>query len=203
LDKALIENRRRYLERVNLYKKHGYDTEKERAFIIEKAQPVYDDILEVGTGKGYFTVALAQEGYSFVSVDISEEEQKFARLNIKHLGLEERVEFKIEDAESLSFGDASFDIIFSINTLHHLINPYKVIDEFIRVVTFEGKIILSDFSREGLEVVNRVHRNEGRVHPHGDFDLNKVMQYFREKGFSTERHRTTYQEIGIAYHQFI
>ena len=203
VEKEVIENHQRYLERKALYKSFGCDIDKERAFIIEKAQPIYGDILEVGTGKGYFTVALAQEGYSFVSVDISEEEQKFARLNIKYLGLEERVGFKVENAESLSFGNGSFEIIFSINTLHHLINPYGVMDELMRVVTFEGKIILSDFSREGLEVVNRVHRNEGRIHPYGDFDLNKAMKYFREKEFSTERHSTTYQEIGIAYHQLI
>ena len=203
MDKAVIENHARYLERVNFYKKYGYDVEQERAFIIEKSQPLYGEILEVGTGKGYFAVALAREGYSFISVDISEEEQRLARLNIRYLGLEERVGFNVENAEGLSFSNGSFDVIFSINTLHHLINPFKVIDELIRVVTFEGKIILSDFSKEGLSVISAVHRKEGRIHHNRVFDIDEIIRYFKERGFVTERHGTKLQETAIAYHQLI
>ena len=49
-----------------------------RKFIFDKSQPIFGDILEVGTGKGHFALILAQEGCYFTSVDISEEEQKFA-----------------------------------------------------------------------------------------------------------------------------
>ncbi len=95
------------------------------------------NILEVWTGKGYFTVELAKEGYKFVSIDLSGEEQEFARLNIKYFGFEKHVDFRIENAEYLSFGDSSFDTIFSINTIHHLANPVKVKIKGARVLDIQ------------------------------------------------------------------
>lgn len=197
--KELLENHKRYLERINFYISFGYNIEEERKFILEKAQPLYGDILEVGTGKGYFTVELAKKGYKFITVDISEEEQKFARLNMKCLGLGELVDFRIENAEDLSFEDKSFDIIFSINTIHHLLNPFKVIDELTRLISSEGKIILSDFTKEGLEIIDRVHASEGRIHEAGKSTLRDIEDYLSQKRFKTERHRTRFQEIIIAY----
>ena len=63
MEEKLLENHKIYLERINFYKKFGYDVGEERKFILEKAYPLYGDILEVGTGKGYFTVELAKEGW--------------------------------------------------------------------------------------------------------------------------------------------
>ena len=79
MERLVKENHERYLERINLYKGFGYDVEKERKFILEKSMPLYGNILEVGTGKGYFALELAKEGVRFISVDISEEEQEFAK----------------------------------------------------------------------------------------------------------------------------
>jgi 2-polyprenyl-3-methyl-5-hydroxy-6-metoxy-1,4-benzoquinol methylase len=71
----LIENHQRYLERVALYQQYGYDIDKERSFIIEKSRSLSGNILEAGTGKGYFSLVLAREGFNFTSFDISAEEQ--------------------------------------------------------------------------------------------------------------------------------
>ena len=136
MEKEIIENRQRYLERVNLYKKFGCDIEKERKFIIEKASPFYGGILEIGTGKGYLTMALAQERVKFISIDASLEEQNCAKMNLRHLGLQEKVDFRIENAEHLSFTDGAFDMIISANTIHHLAHPFLVMDELIRVLKF-------------------------------------------------------------------
>lgn len=203
MQEELLENNKRYLERINLYKGFGYDIEEERKLILDKAQPLYGDILEVGTGKGHFTIALAREGYRFTSIDISEEEQRFARFNIRYLDLEEFVDFRIENAEHLSFEDKSFDVIFSINTLHHLANPFKVIDELIRIVTFEGKIILSEFTKESLEIIDKVHASEGRIHPAGKSSLEDIENYLAQKKFKTERDRSRFQEVLTAYHPLI
>ncbi len=203
MEKAVIENHKRYLERKALYKSFGYDVDKERVFIIEQAQPLYGEILEAGTGKGHFALALAKEGYRFTTFDISEQEQKFAKLNLKYFGLDHLVDFRIENGESLSFEDKSFDIIFSVNTLHHLINPYKVIDELIRLLTFEGKIILSDFSNEGLALMDKIHANEGNKHEVSKITLSDIGQYLITKGFRISKASSRFQEVLIAYHQLI
>lgn len=201
MEKTIIENHKRYLERINLYKSFGYGIEEERRFILEKAQPIHGNILEVGTGKGYFTLELAKEGYIFTSVDISAEEQAIAKLNLKYFDLEKFVNFKVENAENLNFEAKSFDIIFSINTIHHLKNPYKVLDELIRVLTFEGKIILSDFTKQGLDIMGKIHTAEKRKHEVGKITLADIEVYLRNKGFRVEKTRSKIQEVLIAYYQ--
>lgn len=200
VEKEVIENHKRYLERKALYKSFGYDIDKERAFIIEKAQPIYGDILEAGTGKGHFALALAKEGYRFTTFDISEEEQKIARLNLKYFGLDRLVDFRIENGEHLSFKDKSFDIIFSVNTFHHLKNPYKVLDELIRLLTFEGKLILSDFTKEGMALMDKIHASEGGKHEVSKTTLSDIEKYLITKGFKVNKVNSKLQEVLIAYH---
>jgi len=198
-----VENHKRYLERISLYKSFGYDIEQEREFIIEKSEPLYGDILEVGTGKGHLAIALAKEGYRFTSIDVSDQEQEIAKLNIKYLGLEKQVNFKIENAKKLSFKDKAFDIIFAVNVVHHLTAPFEVIDELIRLVSFEGKIILSDFSREGLDLIDKVHKSEGRKHGLTQAKLDDIEGYLAGKDFKIEKYKSNFQEILIAYHPII
>jgi len=203
LEKQILENHQRYLERKALYKSFGCDIDKEREFIIKKAHPLYGDILEAGTGKGHFALSLARQGYRFTTFDISEEEQNFAKLTLRYFGLDNLVDFRIEDGEHLSFKDGVFDMVFSVNTLHHLTNPHKVIDEFIRVLSFEGKIILSDFSEEGFQLMDKIHASEGKTHQVSRVSLADVERYLIDKGFKIEKYKSQFQEVLIAYHQLI
>ncbi len=203
MESAVIENHKKYLERQSLYKSLGYDVDKERVFIIEKARPFHGKILEAGTGKGHFALALAKEGYKFTTFDISEEEQKFAKLNLKYFGLDHSVDFRIENGEHLSFKDESFDVVFSVNTIHHLLNPYQVIDELIRVLSFKGKLVLSDFTKEGLKIMDKIHATEGRKHGVSKTTLSDINKYLINKGFRTAKHKSSFQEVLIAYRKII
>lgn len=203
MEKAVIENHKRYLERRTLYKSFGYNIDKERGFIVEKARPLYGNILEAGTGKGHFALTLAREGYKFTTFDISEKEQKFAKLNLKYFGLNRLANFRIENGEQLSFKDKSFDLIFSVNTIHHLLNPYKVIDELIRILSFGGKIILSDFTKEGLKIMDKIHATEGSEHEVSKTTLSDINKYLINKGFRTRKYRSSFQEILIVYREMI
>ncbi|MFC1675406.1 class I SAM-dependent methyltransferase, partial [Candidatus Omnitrophota bacterium] len=200
LSKEVAENHQLYLKRKEFYKSFGYDIDRERKFILDKAQPIFGDILEVGTGKGHFALALAQEGYRFMSIDISEEEQKYAKLNLEYFGFKDLIDFKIENAEQMSFQDKSFDIIFSINTIHHLNNPYKVIDELARIVSFEGKIVLSDFTGEGLKLMDKIHESEGRKHQAGKVSLADIEKYLLSRGFTVEKDKDKFQQVLVARH---
>ena len=203
MEDELLANHKRYLERKALYSSLGYDVDKERAFILEKAQPLYGDILEAGTGKGHFALELAKAGYSFTTFDISEIEQAFAKLNLRYFGFEKQVDFRIENGETLSFKDKSFDVVFSVNTLHHLTNPYKVIDELLRVLSFEGKLVLSDFTKEGLAVMDKIHVSEGNKHEVSKTTLADVEKYLTLKSFRVTKASSKFQDVLIAYHQLI
>jgi 27-O-demethylrifamycin SV methyltransferase len=199
LDKKVIENHKLYLERKALYASLGYDIDKERAFILEKAQPLYGGILEAGTGKGHFALELAKAGHSFTTFDISETEQAFAKLNLRYFGLDKQVDFRIENGESLSFKDKSFEIVFSVNTLHHLSNAYQVIDEFLRVLSFGGKLILSDFTDEGFALMDKIHAREGNKHQVSKTTLKDIGRYLENKGLKTTKKSSKFQEVLIAF----
>ncbi len=199
MEKIVTENHKRYSGRIALYKSLGYDIEEERKFILEKASPLYGKMLEIGTGKGYFTIELAKEGHNFTSIDISGREQEFAKLNLKYLGFEKLVDFKTENAEHLSFNDSSFDIIFSVNTMHHFMHPFKVMDELMRITASGGKIILSDFTAEGFEIVDKIHNSEGSKHNVSQITLPEIDGYFKNKGFRTQKYQSAFQDIITAY----
>jgi len=197
MEKEIIEKHNRFLERVALYKEYGYDIEKERFFIIEKARPVSGTILEAGTGKGYFTLALAREGFVFTSFDVSDEEQKYARLNLTYHGLEDRVHFDIADAECLPYNDDSFNVIFAVNMIHHLSSVRNVFDEFIRILSPRGKIILSDFNDRGFDLLDEIHARDGRKHEvTGTIDEARVK--LTERGFMMKEYNSEMQYVIVA-----
>ena len=87
--------------------------------------------------------------------------------------------------------------------MHHLIHPIKAIDELIRIVSFEGKIVLSDFNKAGLEVVDKIHASEGRKHEAGQTNLSEIAIYLKSKGFNVQKAKTAFHNIIIAYQQTI
>lgn len=198
MEKEVLENHKRYLERVNFYRSRGYDLEKERDFILEKSLPISGKILEIGTGKGHFALALAKSGYNFTSIDISLQEQEIAMLNFRYFGLGNRVIFKIEDASRMSFSDQSFNVIFSINVFHHLEKSLAVLDEINRLLCNGGKAVLSDFSDKGLEIINACHTAEGRTHDYFKHRLNEAKEYFIRKGFKIMEYQSQVQKVLIA-----
>ena len=198
MEKEVLENHERYLERVNFYRSKGYDLEKERDFILDKSLPISGEILEIGTGKGHFALALAKRGFNFTSIDISKEEQEIAMLNLRYFGLEKKVVLKIEDATHLNFSDQSFNTIFSINVFHHLEKPQAVLDEIIRLLRNGGKAILSDFNDKGLEIINACHTAEGRTHDYFKHRLSEAKDYFIMKGFTVKEYQSQVQKVLIA-----
>lgn len=192
------QNHEKYLERVAFYRGFGYDLERERDFILDRSLPISGDILEIGTGKGHFALTLAKRGFKFTTIDISEEEQRVAKLNIKYYGFWDRVDFKIENAEKLNFPDLSFDVIFSVNVFHHLEKTDVVLNEAARLLRYGGKIVLSDFNAKGLKIINECHAREGRVHDYFKHDLGEAVDYFSGKGFEVNEFQSETQRVVIA-----
>jgi len=198
LKSEVLENHDRYLERKALNQKFGYDIDQEREFIIKKARPISGKILEAGTGKGYFTLALARAGFHFTSFDISGAEQRYALLNLVYYGMEKQVHLDIANAESLPYQDGFFDIIFAMNMIHHLSCADKVCDEFSRVLVPGGKMVLSDFNIHGLDIIEKIHASEGRRHEVGPVSLADMKGLLIERGFKAEQLHGINQDLLIA-----
>ncbi len=185
-------------KRRKIYASYSYDIEKERLAIIEAARPLSGRILEAGTGKGHLAVALARLGYRLVSFDLSEEQLRIAGENLAAQGLDGQVELRRENGERLSFPEASFDVVFSVNMIHHLEKPFQVLRELTRVLKPGGKLVISDFSPEGLAMMAEVHRREGGEHQVAPVGLDEVEDFLKQEGFSVSRSHTRFQITLVA-----
>lgn len=106
-------------------------------------------ILDVATGNGNFLKFLADtlSDYSeAIGIDAKPEaagpfEETFQQ--------DPKVHFIAMTAEEMNFADSSFDIVSISNSLHHLADPQRVLDEMWRVLKPGGIFILNEMYRDG------------------------------------------------------
>jgi len=99
--------------------------------------------LEIGSGTGYFTLNLMQEGVigSGVCTDVSPGMLETLRDNAERLGL--TVGTVACDAAALPFGDAEFDLVLGHAVLHHLPELDRAFAEFLRVLKPGGVVLFA------------------------------------------------------------
>ncbi len=90
-------------------------------------------ILEVGCGTGMTVCYLAKRhGCRVVGVDISEGMIGWSTKRAKRARVEDRVEFKVGDAQDLPFKDALFDAVIC-ESVTAFVDKQKALSEYIRV----------------------------------------------------------------------
>ena len=100
----------------------------------EKPQEI--QILDVGTGPGFFAILLTEAGYKVTAVDYTEEMLKEAQQNAGPLA--ESIVWKRGDAQDLDVESDSFDVIVTRNVTWNLPNPAKAYQEWHRVLKKGG-----------------------------------------------------------------
>lgn len=95
--------------------------------------------LDVGTGAGAFALALAPLVREVVGVDIVPEPLEQARARAP-----ENMELVEADGRSLPFPAASFDLVCSARTFHHMDRPELVVAEMARVLRPAGTMLVLD-----------------------------------------------------------
>lgn len=101
----------------------------------------FQNLLDIGCGTGNL-LSLIQEKYQNLQlsgIDISPN-----MLKIAHDKLGAKANLKVADSEDLPFEDESFDIITCVDSFHHYPHPEKVLEEIMRVLKSEGRIIIAD-----------------------------------------------------------
>jgi SAM-dependent methyltransferase len=116
--------------------------------------------LEIGAGTGYFSLNLLQAGVvaDATCTDISPGMVTTLAANAERLGLS--VKTARAEAESLPFGDASFDLVLGHAVLHHLPDLRRAFAEFHRVLRPGGRVV---FAGEPSRVGDRIARGPKRA----------------------------------------
>ena len=92
-------------------------------------------VLEVGCGTGNYVVALeANAGSACWAIDPSEQMLSRAK------GRSEKITFQIGAADRLEFPTGTFDLVFSVDVIHHVTNRPAYFHEAHRVLRGDGKI---------------------------------------------------------------
>jgi SAM-dependent methyltransferase len=100
-------------------------------------------ILEIGCGRGDFAVWLAARypQTEVNAVDFSVEAIEIAKSRAASSGA--LVNFAVDDAESLTFRDCSFDYVISCECMEHVADPLRMAREIYRVLHPGGRFILT------------------------------------------------------------
>jgi sterol 24-C-methyltransferase len=105
-------------------------------------------VLDAGCGVGEVSDHLAREyGLIVTGIDILDFNIQEAEKRAKRLGLEQKVSFKEMSYAELDFPDETFDGVFTMETLVHATDAEGVLQQFKRVLTKGGRLVLFEYSR--------------------------------------------------------
>lgn len=103
----------------------------------------YPKVLEVGCGTGFFLLNLKQAGVVGEGhvTDISPAMVSVAQRNARNIGYE--VEGRVADAESIPYGDDTFDLVVGHAVLHHIPDVERAFREVLRVLRPGGRFVFA------------------------------------------------------------
>ena len=116
-------------------------------------------VLDIACGVGYGTEMMASKCSKVYGCDIDKETIDYARKNYSNTN----ITFQMMDASSLLFQDNFFDCITCFETMEHLKDHKKTLEEFSRVLKQNGKLIISTPNKEislKHNTHNQFHTNE-------------------------------------------
>ena len=95
-------------------------------------------LLDAGCGDGRVARLLRERVREVVAVDV----ERFADWSD-----EPGLTFSVANAEQLPFGDASFDAVHSKDSLHHMDEPERALEEYRRVLRPGGTVLIVEANR--------------------------------------------------------
>jgi ubiquinone/menaquinone biosynthesis C-methylase UbiE len=140
-------------------------------------------VLDIACGEGYGSAALLRAGASrVIGVDVSEMACAHAR---RKYGIDARQ----GSAEAIPLSDSSVDAIVSFETIEHVPNPYRFLDECARVLVPGGTIVISTPNKG-------IYRSDVPANPHHCSEMTEeefstaVRERFQGMKLYTQRPRS-------------
>lgn len=109
--------------------------------LIEDSSVYGGKILDIGCADGTFTKVILDRSHAdeIIGVDILKESIFFAK---KRFARNKKMSFRVADAHKLPFGKVSFDGVFCLEALEHVLDPLKVLREIYRVLKKNGYVVI-------------------------------------------------------------
>jgi 2-polyprenyl-3-methyl-5-hydroxy-6-metoxy-1,4-benzoquinol methylase len=98
-------------------------------------------VLEIGCAPGKLLLWCASKGARVAGVDYSARGIKQTRELFDDLGVP--IDLRHEDVFNTSFGDGSFDLVYSLGVIEHFDDPREIVRAHVRLAKPGGKVIIA------------------------------------------------------------
>lgn len=137
--------------------------EDERGFALSSIKYPDEPVLDVGTGEcACIASVLASRGKQVVAVDNQHATIRSARRFLATRNLNRVVRLLEDDITASRLPSRSFRNIVCFNVLHHVTSLDKALNELQRILTADGRVIISDFDENGDGHLNRLEQGVER-----------------------------------------
>jgi 2-polyprenyl-3-methyl-5-hydroxy-6-metoxy-1,4-benzoquinol methylase len=155
-------------------------------------------LLDVGCSHGAFDFELARRGYTVIGVDINKESIDVGN-KIKNSLRVKNISFHHMDILANNFPDKRFDTIIMFETLEHIREDGRVMEEFRRILKDDGTIIVSvpyaERVNEYDEPVGACMAKDGRYvcvgeggsHFRNGYNVDRMQGLLKKNGFTIVR----------------
>jgi ArsR family transcriptional regulator len=134
-------------------------------------------IADLGAGEGTFSQLLARRAERVIAVDNSGKMVAYgAELAARH-GLT-NVEYRLGDIEAPPIDDASVDLAFFSQALHHALHPGRAVSQAWRILKPGGQIVILDLKKHAFEEARELYADLWL-----GFSEVELEGYLRDAGF--------------------
>jgi ubiquinone/menaquinone biosynthesis C-methylase UbiE/DNA-binding HxlR family transcriptional regulator len=116
-------------------------------------------IADLGAGEGAFSLLLAQRAKLVIAFDTSARMVEVGRQQAKRQGVK-NVDFRLGDMEEVPIDDASVDLVFFSQSLHHALHPERAVAEAWRILKSGGRIAILDLAKHRFEEARELYADE-------------------------------------------
>ena len=150
-----------------------------------------DVVLDIACGTGIISCEFAKEVSHVIGIDLTPAMIEQAKLLQQEKQLD-NMSWKVGDVSNLPFYDNSFSIVVTRYSLHHILEPKKVLEEMKRVCIPGGKIMVIDVTpdKDKVDAYNNVEKLRDSSHVKA-LTFSELENMMKEIGLSN---------LKIAYH---
>ncbi|MGA7110603.1 MAG: metalloregulator ArsR/SmtB family transcription factor [Terracidiphilus sp.] len=116
-------------------------------------------IADLGAGDGSFSLLLAERAARVIAVDSSQKMLDVAREQATRHGVK-NAEFRLGDMEEVPIDDASIDLVFFSQSLHHAAHPERAVAEAWRILRPSGRLVILDLAKHRFEEAREMYADE-------------------------------------------
>ncbi len=145
-------------------------------------------VLECACGTGMLTEIIAPECQKLIATDFSKNMLQKAETKCKN---HSNIRFMLADILNLDFEDGIFDKVVAGNVIHLVEEPFKALEELLRVCRPGGKVIIPTYlNKQTSKKENRFAKIAGKFGAgfSHKFSFSSYRQFFLDAGYIDALH---------------